>query len=90
MFAVRTVHDQLRRLLSPAEREQLRLDGAPDVLAGVNALQCHQYAEREWQTAVAAYRRMVAEAEKRAASGLRQQFRLLDNSPRQLLKEFTR
>ncbi|XP_033632471.1 cytoplasmic dynein 2 heavy chain 1-like isoform X2 [Asterias rubens] len=85
---LRTVHEQLVRLLSTGEQHELRTADAFTPFAGLNALQYNPYTEPIWRAAVTQYHRAMAPAEQRIAGKLRSQLRNLEASPQQLLREF--
>ncbi|XP_022103094.1 cytoplasmic dynein 2 heavy chain 1-like isoform X1 [Acanthaster planci] len=85
---LRTVHEQLARLLSTGEQHELRTADAFTHFRGLNALQYNPYTEPMWRAAVTQYHRAMAPAEQRIAGKLRSQLRNLEASPQQLLREF--
>ncbi|XP_013392185.1 cytoplasmic dynein 2 heavy chain 1, partial [Lingula anatina] len=87
---LRTVHEQLVRLLSPQEQEELRTAAAFSSFAGLNPLQYNPYTQPLWKAAVAQYERAMAPAEQRIAGKLRSQFRSMQANSQQLLREFQR
>ena len=75
VLTLRTVHEQLVRLLSAPERQQLRTSEAFLPFAGLNPLHHNPYTQPLWRAAVTQYERGMAPAEQRIAGKLRQQFR---------------
>ncbi|XP_020909537.1 cytoplasmic dynein 2 heavy chain 1 [Exaiptasia diaphana] len=90
VLTLRTVHEQLVRLLSQQERQQLRTSDAFVPFAGLNPLHQNPYTEPLWRAAVGQYERGMAPAEQKIAGKLRQQFRDLSAQSHQLLREFQR
>jgi len=70
---LRTVHEQLVRLLSMTERQLLRTSEAFSPFSGLNALHHNPYTEPLWRAAVTQYERGMAPAEQKIAGKLRQQ-----------------
>ena len=81
---MRTVHEQLVRLLSSSERQQLRTSEAFGPFSGLNPLHHNPYTEPLWRAAVTQYERGMAPAEQRIAGKLRQQFRDLSAQSHQV------
>ena len=54
---LRTIHEQLTRLLSPGEQEEVRLKDAFSAFSGLNPLQYNPYTEPQWRAAVTQYER---------------------------------
>ena len=54
---LRTVHEQLVRLLSHGEQQELRTASAFEPFKDLNALQYNPYTEPEWKAAVLQYER---------------------------------
>ena len=75
VLILRTVHEQLVRLLSVQERQQLRTSEAFLPFSGLNPLHHNPYTQPLWKAAVAQYEKGMAPAEQRIAGKLRQQFR---------------
>lgn len=73
VLTLRTVHEQLVRLLSTSERQQLRASEAFLPFSGLNPLHHNPYTEPLWRAAVAQYERGMAPAEQKIAGKLRQQ-----------------
>ncbi|EDO38992.1 predicted protein [Nematostella vectensis] len=90
VLTLRTVHEQLVRLLSSSERQQLRTAEAFHPFSGLNPLHQNPYTEPLWRAAVGQYERGMAPAEQKIAGKLRQQFRDLSAQSHQLLREFQR
>ncbi|XP_077984893.1 cytoplasmic dynein 2 heavy chain 1-like [Glandiceps talaboti] len=87
---LRTVHEQLVRLLSNSEQQELRTADAFSPFAGLNPLQYNPYTQPLWRAAVSQYERAMVPAEQRIAGKLRTQFRELEANSHQLLREFQR
>ena len=81
---MRTVHEQLVRLLSSSECQQLRTSEAFGPFSGLNPLHHNPYTEPLWRAAVTQYERGMAPAEQRIAGKLRQQFRDLSAQSHQV------
>ena len=73
VLTLRTVHEQLVRLLSTSERQQLRTSEAFAPFSGLNPLHHNPYTEPQWRAAVTQYEREMAPAEQKIAGKLRQQ-----------------
>ncbi|XP_071483964.1 LOW QUALITY PROTEIN: cytoplasmic dynein 2 heavy chain 1-like [Diadema antillarum] len=85
---LRTIHEQMMRLLSAGEQEEVRLKDVFSAFSGLNALQYNPYTEPMWRAAVAQFERAINPAERRIAIKLRSQFRNVEGNPSQLLREF--
>lgn len=83
-MAVRSVHEQLKRLLSAAEQKELRLAEVFAPFAGLHPLQYNPYTQPLWKAAVTQYNRTLEPAESRTASKLKQQLRGLEQYPLQV------
>ncbi len=83
-MAIRSVHEQVTRLVSKPEQEEIGLAEVFAPFAGQNPLQYNPYTEPLWKAAVAQYNRSVAPVEKRIAGKLRNQFRGLEDNPQQV------
>ncbi|XP_041357041.1 cytoplasmic dynein 2 heavy chain 1-like isoform X2 [Gigantopelta aegis] len=90
ILSIRTVHEQLLRLLGSQEQHELRVNEAFTPFLGLNPLQYNPYTQPVWAAAVSQYERAMAPAEQKIAAKLRTQFRGLDGNPQQLLREFQR
>ena len=73
VLTLRTVHEQLVRLLSTSERQHLRTSEAFTPFSGLNPLHHNPYTEPQWRAAVMQYERGMAPAEQKIAGKLRQQ-----------------
>ncbi len=83
-MSIRSVHEQVIRLLSSSEQNEMRLGEAFAPFAGQNPLQYNPYTEPLWKAAVAQYDRAMAPAEQRIAGKLRSQFRGVEGNPQQV------
>ncbi len=83
-MTIRTVHEQLLRLLSNQEQEELRTSEAFSPFAGQHPLQYNRYTQPLWKAAVAQYDRSMTPAEQRIAGKLRGQFRDLERNTQQV------
>ncbi|KAK7096855.1 hypothetical protein V1264_003902 [Littorina saxatilis] len=90
ILSLRTVHEQLLRLLSTAEQKELGVGEAFTPFLGLNPLQYNPYTQPLWAAAVAQYERAMEPAQQKIAGKLRSQFHSLDGNPQQLLREFQR
>jgi hypothetical protein len=90
VLTLRTVHEQLVRLLSHHECQELRTSEAFTPFNGLNPLQYNPYTLPLWKAAVAQYERGMSPAEQRIAGKLRSQFRGMEANSQQLLREFQR
>ncbi|XP_063970614.1 cytoplasmic dynein 2 heavy chain 1 [Lytechinus pictus] len=85
---LRTIHEQVVRLLSKGEQEEVRIKDVFSAFSGLNPLQYNPYTEPHWRAAVSQYERAINPAERRIAVKLRSQFRNVEGNPNQLLREF--
>ena len=83
-MSIRSVHEQVIRLLSSSEQNEMRLSDAFAPFAGQNPLQYNPYTEPLWKAAVAQYDRAMSPAEQRIAGKLRSQFRAVEGNPQQV------
>ncbi|XP_071846316.1 cytoplasmic dynein 2 heavy chain 1-like isoform X2 [Apostichopus japonicus] len=90
VLTLRTIHEQLIRLLSSGEQQELKTKSAFSPFLGLDPLQYNPYTEPQWQAAVAQYEKAMAPSEQRVAGKLRSLFRSLEGNPHQLLREFER
>ncbi|XP_033109038.1 cytoplasmic dynein 2 heavy chain 1-like [Anneissia japonica] len=90
VMTLRSIHEQLIRLLSAGEQQELRTGDAFSPFAGLNPLQYNPYTQPLWRAAVSQYERAMGPAEQRIAGKLRAQFRNLSKNSHQLLREFQR
>ncbi|KAK7489861.1 hypothetical protein BaRGS_00018883, partial [Batillaria attramentaria] len=90
ILSLRTVHEQLLRLLTGPEQKELGVGDAFTPFLGLNPLQYNPYTQPLWAAAVAQYERAMEPAQQKIAGKLRSQFHLLDGNPQQLLREFQR
>ncbi|XP_064610087.1 cytoplasmic dynein 2 heavy chain 1-like isoform X3 [Liolophura sinensis] len=90
ILMLRTVHEQVLRLLPSSEQQELHVSETFTPFMGLNPLQYNPYTQPLWQAAVAQYERAMAPAEQKIAGKLRTQFRAIDSNPQQLLREFQR
>ena len=88
LLTIRTVHEQLARLLPTTDQEALTLSAAFTPFAGLQPLLHNPYTEPLWGAAVAQYERGMSPAENRIASVLRSRMEKLEAQPNQLLREF--
>lgn len=73
VLTLRTVHEQLVRLLTTSERQALRTSEVFSPFSGLNPLHPNPYTEPLWRAAVMQYERGMAPAEQKIAGKLRQQ-----------------
>ncbi|XP_055895255.1 cytoplasmic dynein 2 heavy chain 1-like isoform X1 [Biomphalaria glabrata] len=90
ILSIRTVHEQLLRLLTAQEQKELSVSEAFTPFLGLNPLQYNPYTQPLWAAAVQQYERSMEPSQQRIAGKLRNQFRQLDQNPQQLLREFQR
>ena len=90
ILTLRTVHEQLVRLVGPEEAAHLGTDKVFDAFRGLNPLHSSAYIEPLWRAAVADYERRMVPAEQAVARVLRHHFSGLETHPHQLLREFLR
>ena len=84
ILVLRAVHEQLLRLLSTSEQNELRVNQAFSPFSGLHPLQYNPYTVPLWKAAVAQYDRAMAPAEQRIAGKLRNQFRGLEGNSQQV------
>ncbi len=84
------IHENLVRLLSPEEQQELSLSKSFTPFSGIHPLQPNPYTQSLWQAAVDQYGRSMQPAETKIASKLRDKLRALEAQPHQLLREFQR
>ena len=84
VLSLRTLHEQLLRLLSSEEQQELQLVSAFAPFAGLNPLHHNLYTQPLWTAAVAQYTRGMEPAEQRIAGKLRQKLSKLDAHPQQV------
>eukprot|EP00050_Salpingoeca_kvevrii_P020215 m.95860 g.95860 ORF g.95860 m.95860 type:complete len:4292 (+) comp8765_c0_seq1:164-13039(+) len=91
ILALRTVHEQLVRLLTADEQRELGTDRVFSGFDGLQPLHYSAYTEPAWKLGVEEFERKMRPAEATIASHLRTQFgNLKTTSPHQLLREFQR
>ncbi|XP_076446844.1 LOW QUALITY PROTEIN: cytoplasmic dynein 2 heavy chain 1-like [Babylonia areolata] len=90
ILSLRTVHEQLLRLLSASEQQELDVGNAFGPFLGLNPVQYNPYTQPLWAAAVSQYERAMEPAQQKIAGKLRTQFHTLDGNPQQLLREFQR
>ena len=88
LLTIRTVHEQLIRLLPAADQEALNLSASFTPFTGLQPLLHNPYTEPLWAAAVAQYERGMSPAESRIASVLCSRLEKLEAQPNQLLREF--
>eukprot|EP00117_Sycon_ciliatum_P036543 scpid1236/ scgid27488/ Cytoplasmic dynein 2 heavy chain 1; Dynein heavy chain isotype 1B len=91
IVSIRTAHEQIRQLLKPEERDELRIKKSFSPFQKMNALQYNPYTKPKWEAAVAQYHRNMVPAEKRIAATLRTvALQGLHKQAHRLLREFKR
>lgn len=88
IIALRAVFEQIKRLLSKQEQEELRMSEAFMPFAGLNPLQYNPYTLPLWKAAVSQYERALTPCEQRVAGKLRNQFRGLETNAQQVRFEW--
>ena len=88
LLTIRTVNEQLTRLLPTADQEALNLSASFTPFTGLQPLLHNPYTEPLWTAAVAQYERGMSPAESRIASVLSSRLEKLEAQPNQLLREF--
>ncbi|CAH1776602.1 unnamed protein product [Owenia fusiformis] len=88
ILTLRSVHEQLVRLLSQQDQQNLGTADAFSPFSGLNPLQYNPYTQPLWKAAVAQYERAMSPAEQKIAGKLRSQFRGMEANSQQLLREF--
>ena len=84
ILSLRTVHEQLLRLLTASEQKELGVGDAFTPFLGLNPLQYNPYTQPLWAAAVAQYERAMEPAQQKIAGKLRSQFHTLDGNPQQV------
>ena len=84
VLSLRTLHEQLLRLLSSQEQQELQLSAVFNFFAGLNPLHHNLYTQPLWRAAVAQYSRGMEPVEQRIAGKLRQKLSKLDAHPQQV------
>lgn len=88
ILAVRATYEQMCKLLSQSEQQELKLSDSFSPFSGLHPTNYNRYTEHLWKAAVSQYERLTNQAESRVANKLRQHFKSIDGNPIQLLKEF--
>lgn len=83
----RTLHDELRRLLSEDDRRRFALDSILDPLEAANALHWSSFAEASWKAALSTFDRLSTPIEHHADGILRQRLAAMASIPTRLLAE---
>ena len=87
ILTLRAVHEQLVRLLSTQEQQEMKVSDAFQPFAGLNPLQYNPYTQPLWNAAVSQYDRAMAPAEQRIAGKLKHQFHSLEGNSQQVNSE---
>eukprot|EP01116_Phalansterium_solitarium_P024802 TRINITY_DN91_c0_g1_i1.p1 TRINITY_DN91_c0_g1~~TRINITY_DN91_c0_g1_i1.p1 ORF type:complete len:4098 (+),score=2051.07 TRINITY_DN91_c0_g1_i1:208-12501(+) len=87
---VRSVHDQLTKLLTPEEQKELKMDQAFSAFANQKPLDTSAGALPGWKAAMRSYENATASIESKVATKLRKMLGGLSDSTYQVLKEFTK
>eukprot|EP00051_Salpingoeca_urceolata_P021875 m.349048 g.349048 ORF g.349048 m.349048 type:complete len:4259 (-) comp19881_c0_seq4:199-12975(-) len=90
LLTLRTVHEQLVRLLSPDEQRELGTADMFSSFEGLQPLRYNPYTQPLWEMAVAEYERKMQPAERKIAEKLRTHLSTLKAQSHQLLREFER
>ena len=90
VLSLRTQHEQLVRLLAVEEQQSFSTASAFDAFDGLKPLHYNPYTDSIWRSAVTEYERKMAQAETVVAGKLRLQFKELEGSSHQLIREFQR
>ena len=88
ILRVRTTHEELLRLMTPQEQEDMHVSDTFSPFRGIQALQCNPYTQDTWTQAVEAYERLLLPIEEHISGKLRAQITGLSDRPQQLLREF--
>jgi dynein heavy chain 2 len=88
ILRVRTTHEELLRLMTPQEQEDMRVADTFAPFRDVRALQCNPYTQGAWTQAKEAYERLLLPIEEHISGKLRSQIAGLSDRPQQLLREF--
>ena len=87
---LRSMHEELLRLLSSSDRRQLDVDNMFKPFEGKKPLHYSAYTDAKWQRAVKAYEELLAPVERHIAGNFRKQIQSMSDQPQQLLREFAR
>ena len=85
---VRTTHEELLRLMTPQEQEDMHVSDTFAPFRDITALQCNPYTQDTWTQAVEGYERLLLPIEEHISGKLRAQITGLSDRPQQLLREF--
>lgn len=87
---LRSVHDQLVRLLSTEEKQELGIDKVFTAFSSIKPFDTTPSSEANWQSATKSFELAIAPVEQRVAGKLRLLFSGLGEQTYQLLREFHR
>ena len=87
---LRSMHEELLRLVSSSDRRQLDIDNMFKPFEGMRPLSYSAYTDSKWQRAVRAYEERLAPVERHIADNFRKQMQSMSDQPQQLLREFGR
>ena len=87
---LRSMHEELLRLVTSSDRRQLDIDNMFKPFEGMRPLSYSAYTDSKWQRAVRAYEERLAPVERHIADNFRKQMQSMSDQPQQLLREFGR
>ena len=87
---LRSMHEELLKLISPSDRKQLDVDGMFRPFEGKRPLHYSAYTDPQWHKAVKMYEEKLVPVEHLISSNLRKQIQSMADKPQQLLREFQR
>ena len=83
-MTIRAVYEQLCRLLTSQEQQDLRISEAFHVFKSINPVQYNPYTEPQWKAKCDQYDKVLLPAEQRIAGKLRNQFIALQGNSQQV------
>ena len=78
VLKVRTIHDQLSRLMSATEKGELRMNDAFSPFSGLDPLLYNPFTDPLWKSAIEQFERAIQPTEDKVSGKLRQKLRELD------------
>lgn len=90
IISIRTLTEELSELLSPEERQSLRMQRLFEPLEAAKPLLFNPYTDSSWQDCVKAYHRSIDPIESAVTSHLKNRISAISGDPHLLLREFQR
>lgn len=87
IVSVRSVYEELRRLLPKADPQNAKLEDAFKIFSNVQTLHCSTYAQKEWEHAIAELNRMLVPIESNAASLIKSRLASLSDHSQSVIGE---